>query len=133
MSSYGKINLTGMLALPVVAVLASIIMFGLHFDTMVFVFALNAVPMLIGGVVSALLLRWASKSGGRGQFIALLPTLVPVAIGVLWYLYGALLPSDSDPGREYIAAPIYLVLWVVGTTVVAWIGCIIVGRSRTAL
>jgi hypothetical protein len=54
MSSYGKINLLAMLGLPIVAVLASIIMFGARSDTVVFVFGINIVPMLIGGLISAL-------------------------------------------------------------------------------
>jgi len=131
MSSYGKINLIGMLALPLVAVLAAIIMFGVRIDTLIFVFGMNAVPMLIGGLISALLLRSANKAGGSGQFIALWPTLVPAVIGSVWYLSGALVPSESDPGREYIAAPIYLVLWVIGMGLVAWIGGIIARSSRS--
>ena len=53
--------------------------------------------------------------------IAVLPTLVPAALGTLWYL-GGLLPNDVDPGREFFAVPIYLVMWVVGMSVVAWLG-----------
>jgi hypothetical protein len=47
----------------------------------------------------------------------------------LWYIGGAIIPNDSDPGREYFAVPIYLVMWVVAMSVVALIGCLVVRSS----
>lgn len=123
MSSYGKINLLAMLGLPVVAVVASIIMYGPLPVTVVFVFAINIVPMLIGGLISAFLLRSVNKAGGSGQLMAVSPTLIPAIFGAIWYLYGAILSTDPGAGREYIAAPIYMVIGALVIGVVALIGC----------
>ncbi len=108
MSGYGKINLLGMLAMPAVATLTAVIMFGPRGDTMLSVFGMNIIPMLVGGLISALLLRRANKAGGAGRAIALWPTLVPAAVGIVWYLWDAFLPAELDPGRVYIAGPQYL-------------------------
>jgi predicted tellurium resistance membrane protein TerC len=118
-----------MLSLPVIAALASIIMFGFRLDTVLFVFGTNLAPMLIGALISGLLLRFVTKPGDKGRFIAIWPTLVPAAFAALWYIGGAIIPNDSDPGREYFAVPIYLVMWVVAMSVVALIGCLVVRSS----
>jgi len=130
MTGYGKINLLGMIAMPAVATLAAVIMFGPRPDTMLAVFGLNAVPMLIGGLISALLLRGAAKAGGAGRSIALWPTLVPAGIGIVWYLYDALLPAELDPGRVHIAGPQYLVMIAIGVGLVAWVCCLMARSSR---
>lgn len=130
MSGYGKINLLGMLAMPAVATLAAVIMFGPRVDTMLAVFGLNAVPMLVGGLFSALLLRSAGKAGGAGRSIALWPTLVPAAIGIVWYLWDALLPADLDPGRVHIAGPQYLLMIAILMGLVAWVGCLVARTQR---
>lgn len=131
MTGYGKINLLGMLAMPAVATLAAVIMFGPRPDTMMAVFGLNAVPMLVGGLISALLLRGAAKAGGAGRGIALWPTLVPAGVGIVWYLWDALLPADLDPGRVHIAGPQYLLLLAIVMGLVAWAACRIVRSSRS--
>ena len=130
MTAYGRLNLAGMLLMPLVAMTAAIVMFGPRVDTMITVFGLNLVPMLIGGLISALLLRGAGKAGGTGRFIALWPTLVPAAMGIVWYLWGALVPAEADPGREYIAAPQYLLLTAIGVGIVAWVVGRIVRATR---
>jgi len=130
MTGYGKINLLGMFAMPAVATLAAVILFGPRGDTMIAVFALNAVPMLIGGLISALLLRGARKAGGTCRGIALWPTLVPAGIGIVWYLWDALLPAELDPGRVHIAGPQYLLMIAIGTGMVAWITCFIARSGR---
>jgi hypothetical protein len=129
MSGYGKLNLLGMLIMPAVATLAAVIMFGPRFETMLAVFGMNAIPMLFGGLFSALLLRFVSKAGGVGRGIALWPTMIPAAIGVIWYLWDALIPAELDPGRVYIAGPQYLLGWAFIAGLVSWIACIFV-RSR---
>jgi hypothetical protein len=130
MTGYGKINLTAMLAMPAVATLTGVVMFGPRVDTMVTVFGLNIVPMLIGGLISALLLRGAGKAGGVGRSIALWPTLVPAAIGIVWYLWDALLPAEPDPGKVYIAGPQYLLGFACITGFVAWVVCLLVRSGR---
>lgn len=128
MTGYGRMNLAGMLLLPVAASLAALIAFGPRSDTLLTVFALNLVPMLIGGLVSWLLLRGAARAG-KGQGIALWPTIIPAVFGAAWYLWRAVVPAEIAPGAEYIAGPQYLLMAVVVLGVVAWIGCRI-ARSR---
>ena len=127
MTSYGKINLLGMLLLPVAAAVAALIVFGTDKPALITVFILNLVPMLIGGLVSALLLRGANRAG-KGQGVALWPTLIPAALGSAWYLFRAVVPSSVAPGAEYIAAPQYLLMGVILLSVVAWLGCLIARR-----
>ena len=127
MTSYGKLNLLGMLLLPVAASVAALLVFGNRTDTLVTVFGLNLVPMLISGLVSALLLRGANRAG-KGQGIALWPTLIPAALGAVWYLFRAVMPAEVAPGAEYIAGPQYLLMGVILLSVVAWIGCLIARR-----
>ena len=135
MSGYGKINVLGMLLLPLGAVLASIISFGFRPDTALFVFGINLVPMLIGGLVAALLLRFAAKPGGKGQLIAILPSLVPAVFGILWYVGGVITSGSFDAGREYFAVPLYLLMWVIAMSIIALVGCLVArssGSSATA-
>jgi len=127
MTSYGKMNLLGMLLLPIAATVAALIVFGTRTDTLITVFGLNLVPMLIGGLVGALLLRGANRAG-KGQGIALWPTLIPAVVGAIWYLFRAVMPAEVAPGAEYIAAPQYLLMGVILLSVVAWLGCLIARR-----
>ena len=127
MTSYGKMNLLGMLLLPIAAAVAALIVFGNNTPALVTVFSLNLVPMLISGLVSALLLRGANRTG-KGQGIALWPTLIPAALGAIWYLFRAVVPAEVAPGAEYIAAPQYLLMGVILLSVVAWLGCLIARR-----
>ena len=132
MTAYGKLNLAGMVALPLAAAVAAMIAFGDAADgrVLMWVSVLNAIPMLIGGAISGLLLRGANRAGaGRG--IALWPTLIPAALGVIWYLWRAVLPEQVAPQREYIAAPQYLLMGVILLSVVAWIG-VRIARARHA-
>jgi hypothetical protein len=129
MSGYGKLNLLGMLFMPAVATLTAVVMFGPRIDTMVVVFGMNAIPMFLGGLFSALLLRRANKAGGIGRGIALWPTMIPAAIGVVWYISDALFPAELDPGRVYIAGPQYLLGWAFVAGVVSWVAGA-VARSR---
>jgi hypothetical protein len=127
MTNYGKLNLLGMLLLPVAATLAALIVFGDRTDTLVTVFSLNLVPMLIAGLVSALLLRGANRAG-KGQRIALWPTAIPAVLGAIWYLFRAVFPAEVAPGAEYIAGPQYVLMGVLLLSLVAWIGCLIARR-----
>jgi hypothetical protein len=127
MTSYGKMNLLGMLLLPLAATVAALIVFGTRTDTLITVFGLNLVPMLIGGLVSGLLLRGANRAG-KGQGIAVWPTLIPAGLGAVWYLFRAAVPEKVAPGAEYIAGPQYLLMGVIVLSVVAWLGCLIARR-----
>lgn len=131
MSGYGKINLLAMFLMPAVATLAAIVMFGPRIDTLATVFAMNAIPMLIGGLFSGLLLRGASQSGGVGRSLTVWPTVLPAVVGIAWYLRDALFPAELDPGRVYIFGPLYLLAIAIGAGLCAWAACAVV-RSRRA-
>ena len=133
MTGYGRINLLGMLLMPAVATLAGVIMFGPRIDTLVAVFGMNAIPMLIGGLFSGFLLSGASKSGGVGRSIALWPTLLTAVVGIAWYLRDALFPAAQDPGRIFLAAPLYLFAVAVLTGLCASVACAIVRSRRAAI
>jgi len=130
MTVYGKLNLGGMLALPAAATLAALFVFGPLPETLAWVFIINSVPMLLGGLFSALLLRGARRAGA-GRSVALWPTLIPAFLGVVWYLFRAAVPETVAPGREYIAAPQYLLMGVLVLGVVSWVAGRVV-RARAA-
>ena len=98
----------GMLLMPVFAVICSVIVLGGRADTQIFVFGTNFIPMLVGGLFSGLLIRAANKSGSKKYRIALSPSLIPAAFGILWYLMGLLNLGAGDSGREFFAGPFYL-------------------------
>ena len=120
MSGIGRLNLLGIFAMPVFAALASIIVFGEenYAQVQVFVFGTNLIPMLIGGVVSAFLIRSANKKS-KNKWVAISPTLLPAGLGILWYLIGIINTSAYDAGREFFAGPIYLLLFAASVSVIA--------------
>jgi hypothetical protein len=123
MTAHGKLNLLAIVGMPAAASLAALIVFGPRIDTLAAVYGLNLVPMLLGGLFAGLLLRSTRKAGGIGSGIALWPSLIPGIVGTVWYLWRAVLPEEVAPGREYIAAPQYLLILVIVLGIVAWIGC----------
>ena len=131
MSRYGRMNLIVMFGLPVIAGLGSVIIFGVRIDTQIFVIGTNAVPMLIGGAVSALLLRSVNRTGRDNFYLALSPTLVPAAFGLLWYLSG-MVARGADSGREYFAGPFYLLALAIVTAILAWIGYLVMRSNKSA-
>jgi hypothetical protein len=118
MSRYGKLNLQIIFGLPILAAITSAIQFGPIGATMAFVFGTSIVGMLIGGAISGLLLRSANKSGS-GHSIAMWPTVVPATLAAIWYLYGALISTSTDVGREYFALPFYLIGWAIIVGIIA--------------
>ena len=131
MSRYGRINLFAMIGLPLLAMFGSIVVFGVRIDTQMFVLGSNAIPMLIGGLVSGLLIRRLNRRGGGGHGIALAPSLVPAVIGVGWYLYGVV-ALTNDSGREYFAGPFYLLAAALIVSLIAPIGVLVFGRGGGA-
>lgn len=132
MTKHGKLNLLALLGMPAAATLAALIVFGPRPDTLLAVFGLNLVPMLIGAMFAGLLLRGTRKAGGSGRGIALWPAVIPAVVGAVWYLWRAVLPEEVAPGREYLAAPQYLLIMVVALGIIAWIGCRIARMGKTA-
>lgn len=121
MIGYGKLNLLGMVLLPLAASLAALIAFGPRTDTLLAVFLINSIPMLIAGAVSGLLLRRANRRGGSGRLVALWPTLIPAVFGAIWYLWRALVPAQIAPQAEMIAGPQYLLIAVIALSLIAFI------------
>jgi hypothetical protein len=132
MTTYGRINLLAMIALPVAAAIAGLISFGPRSDTIGFLFGANLVVTLFGGLFAALLLRGARKAGGVGSGIALWPSVLPAAAGSLWYLFRAISPEEVAPGRETIAGPQVLLIAVFFWWIVAWVVGRIVRARKTS-
>jgi len=113
MTTQGKLNLLGIVLLPAAAILGAALatsngVFQAGTDTYIFIFALNCVVTLPAVLLSSLFLR--RSLGKKSRWIAILPTLVPVAIGSFWYVWRGISPAVVAPGAEYIGAPQYLVV-----------------------
>ena len=124
MTRHGKFNLIGMLSLPVTTMVAARVadekgVWEPYAATYGWLFFMNAIPMLLSRLVSWWLLRKAI--GGVSRTIAVTPTLIPAAIGIIWYLWRAIFPAEVAPGAEYIAAPQYLLIWVAVISLLAWL------------
>jgi hypothetical protein len=131
--SYGKLNLLGMVLMPLFAVICSLVVFGSRIDTQLFVFGTNLIPMLIGGCFAGLLIRAANKAHVSNKYlIALSPSLLPAAAGVLWYLGGLLNVSSGDSGREFFAGPMYLLGGVLIVGIVAVVVYLVTPAKRSS-
>ena len=103
MTRHGKFNLIGMLSLPVTTMVAARVadekgVWEPYAATYGWLFFMNAIPMLLSGLVSWWLLRKAI--GGVSRTIAVTPTLIPAAIGIIWYLWRAIFPAEVAPRRR---------------------------------
>ncbi len=121
MTTQGKINLLGIVFLPAAAVLGAALAtangaFRAYSDTYIFIFLINCIITLPAAGFSALFLR--RSTGERARWIAILPTLVPAAIGSVWYIGRGISPAKVAPGAEYIGAPQYLMVALVAVTFV---------------
>jgi hypothetical protein len=119
MTTQGKLNLLGIFLLPVAAIVGAALatsngVFEAYSATYIFLFALNFVITLPAALLSALFLR--RSSGNTSRWIAILPTLVPVAVGSAWYIWRGVMPASVAPGAEYIGAPQYLLVAVLVVT-----------------
>jgi hypothetical protein len=119
MTKYGKLNLYGMISVPLVAVISSLIVFKGNTDAALSLFGLNLVPVLLGGLFSWLMLRKANND--LASLVAILPTLLPAAFIVFWYLLRLVSPAEIAPGAEYIAAPQYHVMGVIGMALTSFV------------
>jgi hypothetical protein len=121
MTTQGKINLLGIVLLPGAAVLGAALatsngVFNAYTNTYIFIFALNLVITLPAALFSGLFLR--RSYGHKSRWIAIMPTLIPVAIGSFWYIWRGVSPATVAPGAEYIGAPQYLMVALVLVTFV---------------
>jgi hypothetical protein len=113
MTKQGTINLAGVVLLPAAAVLGAALAtmngaFNAYGATYVFVIIINCIITIPAALLSGLLLRWSG--GDRSRWVAILPMLVPVAIGSVWYIWRGIIPAAVAPGAEYIGAPQYLMV-----------------------
>ena len=128
MTSYARINLISMIAMPVLAMVAAAITPALdqpYLATFVTIFVINLVVMLIGGLGTALMIRGARRRGVTASPVVLLPSLVPAIVGSAWYLFRAVVPETVAPGAEILAVPQYLLF----AAIALWLGCWIASRT----
>jgi hypothetical protein len=116
MSKQGRLNLLGMLLLPVAVVVAAGIatangVWNAYADTYIFLFALNSVVTVPAAIFSGLFLR--RSAGDTARWVAILPTLIPSVYGAVWYLWRAVFPAKIAPGAEYIGAVQYLMIGMI--------------------
>lgn len=124
MTRQGKYNLLGIIMLPLAVVLAAAIstmngVWEAYGKTYLFLFGLNLAIMLLAGLLSGLLLLWAS--GERSRWFAVAPTLLTAVIGGVWYLFRAFIPAAIAPGSEYIGVPQHLATIAIGAAVIVFL------------
>ena len=111
-------NLAGMLLLPVAATVAAGIatmngVWNAYQDTYITVFVINSIITVPAAFFSWLFLR--RSTGDTARMIAIMPTLLPSVVGSVWYLWYAFFPAEVAAGAEYLGAPQYLFLGMIGT------------------
>ncbi|MCC5793803.1 MAG: hypothetical protein JJT85_03605 [Chromatiales bacterium] len=131
MTVQGKLNLLGLLLLPLAATVAALLVFGLRTDTLLAVFAMNLLPVLLAAPLAGLLLLAMRHSTEALRWLAVLPTLLPAAWGSAWYLLRAAAPNRVAPGVEYIAGPTYLLVAVLLLLLVIAPACLLLRRRAT--
>ena len=119
MSRYGRINLIGVIAGPAAALAAGGYLFGADGKALLALLAMNALPMLIAGAISGRLLRGAQNA--RAKQLAVLPTLVPAVVSIVWYSWRAVVPAAPDPGIEFLDVPQVQLLCALGLGIVVWV------------
>ncbi|MDG1462462.1 MAG: hypothetical protein P8R04_02745 [Gammaproteobacteria bacterium] len=119
MTKYGKLNLLGMTAVPLMAVLSGLIVFGPRLDTAATLFVINLIPVLLGGLFSWLMLRKANND--ISALIAILPTVIPALWVFCWYVFRLVSPAAIAPGAEYLGAPQYHVMAVLPIAVFSFV------------
>jgi hypothetical protein len=135
MTTQGKSVLIGLILLPVAACLGVAIaaangVWNPYWETYQAVFGYNLIVTGLGALISWLLLRKAE--GGLARWVAALPTIGPAIYGAVWYLGRAIFPAEVAPGAEYLSAPQYLIIAVIGLAVLVLLLRITGLVSRTA-
>ena len=116
MSKHGKLNLLGMVLLPVAVVVAAWFatlngVWNAYSDTYIFLFAMNSLVTVPAAIFSGIFLR--RSIGDTARWIAILPTLVPSVYGSVWYLWRGIFPAEIAPGAEYIGGVQYLLIGMI--------------------
>ena len=110
MTKFGKYNLLGIAAVPLMAVISGVFVFGYRADTAISLFLINLLPALLGALFAGLMLRKANNDAS--SFVAILPAALPALCIFVWYLFRLISPAAVAPGAEYIAGPQYYVMFV---------------------
>lgn len=111
MTKQGKYNLFGIILLPLAAVLAAAIatmngVWEAYGKTYGFLFGINFAFILLVGILVGLPLLWIR--GEQFRWLLISPTVIPAAVGSVWYLWSAVFPSAVAPGWQFIGVPQYL-------------------------
>ena len=106
-----KLNLTAMVAMPVIAVFSSSSAIEVDMKSIGTIFGINFIPMLISSGIGYLLLRKANTDAATIAAIAS-PVLMSFSTSA-WYIIRLLFPNTNAPGIEHLAVPQYILVGAV--------------------
>ena len=106
-----KLNLTAMVAMPVIAVFSSSIAIEVDMKSIGTIFGINFVPMLISSGIGYLLLRKANTNAAVIASVAS-PLLMSFSASA-WYIIRLLYSDTNAPGVEHLAMPQYILIGAV--------------------
>ena len=106
-----KLNLTAMVAMPVIAVFSSSIAIEVDMKSIGTIFGINFIPMLISSGIGYLLLRKANTNAAAIASVAS-PVLMSFSTSA-WYIIRLLFPNTNAPGIEHLAVPQYILVGAV--------------------
>ena len=106
-----KLNLTAMVAMPVIAVFSSSSAIEVDMKSIGTIFGINFIPMLISAGIGYLLLRKANTNAAAIAAVAS-PFLMSFSTSA-WYIIRLLFPNTNAPGIEHLAVPQYILVGAV--------------------
>ena len=111
-----------------VAALAARVVFAGEQGYLGAVLFLNGLPLTLGMAFSFWLLRGTQDRGS--QLVALLPTLLPAALSMVWLTRGVLSPAPVAPGIEHVLVPQVALMTSLLSGLAAWPAVRWLGRRR---
>ena len=112
-----------------VAALAARVVFADEQGYLGTVLFLNGLPLFVAMAFSFWLLRGTDDR--RSQFVALLPTLLPALLSVVWLARGIFSPAAVAPGIEHVLAPQVALVTSLLTGLAAWPAVRWLGHRRS--
>ena len=117
MTIQGKLNLLAMFLLPVGACVGAWFatqsgVWLAYGDTYIRILQFNAIISVPAALICAILIK--RSTGDRARWLALLPSLGIAVWGASWYIFRGLFPAEVAAGAEYIGAPQYLMVGMLG-------------------
>ena len=106
-----KLNLTAMVAMPVIAVFSSSIAIEVDMKSIGTIFGINFIPMLISSGIGYFLLRKAKTNASAIAAIAS-PVLMSFSAST-WYIIRLFFSDTNAPGIEHLAIPWYILVGAV--------------------